>query len=197
MAGPKALPLSVKILINKIFKNDAISSVKAGQFKKLKLGNPVLFKYSAKTARDLPYWDALPLAIVLAKYPDGFLGLSLHYVPWAKRLQLADRLIRATKNKSRISYGDIKAAWNALRLPAGFAYLIIRRYLATHIRSDIKTFTWEDYRPVVLNTRGKWRKASEQEVFKAMTQKWAKHVRAGKEQGKKVTRTKGKKRKRK
>ncbi len=197
MAGPKALPLSIKILVNKIFKNDDIASVKPSQFRKLKLGNPVLFKYDAKLKAELPYWDALPLPIVLAKYPDGFLGLSLHYVPWAKRLQLADRLIRATKNKSRITYGDIKSAWNSLRLPIGFSYLIIRRYLVSHIKSDIKTFTWEDYRPIVLNTRGKWRKASEQEVMKALSQKWAAHVQSSKKKGKKVTRTKGKKRKRK
>lgn len=197
MAGPKALPLSVKILINKIFKNDDIKTIKPSQFKKLTLGYPVLFKYDAKWKDTLPYWDSLPLPIVLHKYPDGFLGLSLHYVPWAKRLQLADRLVRATKNKNRITYGDIKAAWNSLRLPVGFAYLIIRRYLVSQIRSDIKVFDWEDYRGVVMNTKGKWRKAGEQEVFKAMTQKWAAHVRKGKEQGKKVTRTKSPKKKKK
>lgn len=193
----KALPLSVKILVDKIFKNKEINSIKPGQFKKLQLGYPVLFKYDAKWKDKLPYWDALPNPIVLAKYPDGFLGLSLHYVPWAKRLQLADRLVRATKNKNRITYGDIKSAWNSLRLPVGFAYLIIRRYLVSHIKSDIKYFTWEDYRPIVMNTKGKWRKASEQEVFKAMQQKWAAHVRKGKQEGKKVTRTKGKRKKRK
>ena len=129
---------------------------------------------------------------LLLPYSDGFLGLNIHYLPWAKRLQLADRLVRAAKNKKRITYPQIKRAWNSLRLPMGYSYLIIRRYLASHIQSDIAVFTWENYRAAAVNIPGKWRKKSEKAVFRAMMQKWTDHVKKTRTQKPKakVTRTK-------
>jgi len=151
-----------------------------------------MFKYSPKWSRILPYYDVLPMPIVLVKYSDGFLGLNIHYLPWSKRLQLADRLVRSAKNKNRINYPQIKRAWQSLKLPAGYAYLIIRRYLTSHIQSNMAVFTWDSYRAAAVNIPGKWRKKSEKAVFSAMAQKWNEHVKKtkGKNPNAKVTRTK-------
>lgn len=179
--------------IQDLYLNKDIKKVKKSEIRKVRLGNPVMFVYNAKTKATLPYWDAVPMSIVLARYADGFLGLNIHYLPWAKRLQLADRLVRATKNKNRITYPDIKRAWAGLKIPIGWSYLIIRRYLTSHIKGNIAVFTWEDYRKSAVNINGSWKKASEQSVFRAMNQKWANQV---KKSGKKPTRTKSTKRKR-
>jgi hypothetical protein len=190
--GKRKFPKDIQMLFDTLYKGEKIPKIKPAKIKKAYFGLPMMFKYSPKTASTLPYYDIMPMPILLAKYPDGFLGLNIHYLPWAKRLQLADRLVRATKNRKRITYPQIKRAWNSLRLPAGYSYLIIRRYLTTHIQSDIAVFTWDNYRQAAVNIPGKWRKKSEKAVFKAMMLKWSEHVKDKKKKSPKakVTRTK-------
>jgi hypothetical protein len=178
--GKRKFPKDIQMLFDKLYKGAKIPKIKPSKIKRAYFGFPMMFKYSPKTAASLPYYDVLPMPIMLAKYPDGFLGLNIHYLPWAKRLQLADRLVRATKNRKRITYSQIKQAWNSLRLPAGYSYLIIRRYLTTHIQSDIAVFDWDNYRQAAVNIPGKWRKKSEKAVFAAMMQKWKDHVKKSK-----------------
>lgn len=193
--GKRKFPKDVQVLFDKLYVNVDIPKIKPAKIKRALFGFPLMFKYSPKHASTLPYYDMLPMPILLAKYPDGFLGLNIHYLPWAKRLQLADRLVRATKNKKRINYKTVKDAWNSLRLPIGYSYLIIRRYLTSHIQSDIAVFTWDTYRAAAVNIPGKWRKKSERAVFAAMMAKWKDHVKDSKKKNPdaKVTRTKTRK----
>ena len=190
--GERKFPKDVQILFDKLYKNQTIPKIKPNKLTRARFGFPLMFKYSPKHASTLPYYDILPMPILLAKYPDGFLGLNLHYLPWAKRLQLADRILRATKNRKRITYPIIKRAWNSLRLPMGYSYLIIRRYLTSHIQSPIAIFNWDNYRAAAVNIPGKWRKKSERAVFKAMMLKWKDHVKDSKKKNPdaKVKRTK-------
>jgi hypothetical protein len=185
------------MMFDRLYKPADIPKIKPSAYKRARFGFPMLFKYSPKWASTLPYYDVHPMPILLAKYPDGFLGLNIHYLPWAKRLQLADRLVRSAKNKNRISYGQIKRAWQSLKLPVGYSYLIIRRYLVSHIQTNIAVFTWDTYRAAAVNIPGKWRKKSEKAVFAAMAQKWADHVKKTKSKNKnaKVTTTKSRRRK--
>lgn len=190
--GSRKFPKDVQALFSKLYQGQDILKIKPAKVKRALFGLPMMFKYSPKTASTLPYYDILPMPILLAKYPDGFLGLNIHYLPWAKRLQLADRLVRATKNRKRITYPVIKAAWNSLKLPIGYSYLIIRRYLTSHIQSDIAVFTWDTYKAAAVNIPGKWRKKSEKAVFAAMMLKWKDHVKDSKKKNPdaKVTRSK-------
>ena len=178
--GKRKFPKDIQILFDKLYQGEKIPKIKPGKIARAHFGFPMMFKYSPKTASTLPYYDVLPMPILLAKYPDGFLGLNIHYLPWSKRLQLADRLVRASKNRKRITYPQIKRAWNSLRLPAGYSYLIIRRYLTSHIQSDIAVFNWDNYRQAAVNIPGKWRKKSEKAVFAAMMLKWKDHVKDSK-----------------
>lgn len=173
---PGKLPKDLQILLEKLYNKD-IPVVKPGS-KKMRLGYPVLFKYDAKWKNVLPYWDANPLSIVLAKYGDGFLGINLHYVSWTRRIQLAKFLMKKTKNKNRITYRDIKAAWKAAQLPLALAMLAIRRYLYSHVRSNMNIFDWETYSDAVKDIRPKFRKQQEQAILNEIMKKF-------REQGKK------------
>jgi hypothetical protein len=173
MAGGK-FPKDVELLFKKLYKNKDIKTVKPGS-RSMRLGFPVMFVYDAKHKNTLPYWDSLPFSIVLAKYPDGFLGLNLHYLEWTKRLQLGKLLVRRSKNKNRITYKDIKSAWKALKLPEALLYLVIRRYLYSHIASDMKAFDWETYSDALKDIRPKFKKESEKRVLAAIRAKWNLH----------------------
>jgi len=167
----RSVPKDIEVLFNKIYKNKEIPSVKKGS-RSMRLGFPVLFAYDPKWKKTLPYYDNLPLSIVLAKYGDRFLGINLHYVPWARRIQLAEYLVRRTKNKNRVTYGDIKAAWKAAKLPLALAALCIRMYLYSHIRSEMKFFTWETYRAAVVNIDPRFKKKSDQYIYNQTMSKY-------------------------
>jgi hypothetical protein len=178
---PAKLPKDIQYLLKKLYKDTEIPTVQKGRGAKgLRLGYPALFVYDPKLKAVLPYYDVLPLSIVLGYYPDGFLGINLHYIPWAKRISLGKALIKATKGKNRISYTMLRKAWQDAKLPVGLALLCIRRYLYSHIRSEIKLFDYETYRKAVVETRGDFKKKSEKIVMRLMMKKWQEHVKSNK-----------------
>lgn len=175
MAAGK-FPKDIELLYKKLYlnKGEEVKTVKPGS-RGMRLGYPVMFVYDAKTKKDLPYWDSLPFSIVISKYSDGFLGLNLHYLEWTRRIQLAKILVRKAKNRNRITYIDVKKAWASLRLPQALLMLVIRRYLYSHIRSQIKQFDWETYGAAVKDIRPKFKKQSETRVINAIRAKWLLH----------------------
>lgn len=107
------------------------------QRNKTMIGRFYFFFYDPKTKETLPYWDKFPLVIPIMRYPDGFLGLNLHYIPPKDRLILLKQLrIQASgamndeRTRLRLSYPILKAMYQAYR-----ATPCIKRYLAPHVRS--------------------------------------------------------------
>ncbi len=103
------------------------------------LGRFYFFFYDAKLKEELPYWDKFPLVVPIQQYPDGFLGLNLHYITPRDRLILLQQLKKfATgslgdeKTRLKLSYPILKATANAYR-----ATPCIKRYLASHIQSRV------------------------------------------------------------
>lgn len=169
-------PKDIQLLFKRLYKNKEIPNVKPGS-RSMRLGYPVMFVYDAKWKQELPYWDALPFSIVLAKYPDGFLGLNLHYIQWTTRVQLAKKIMQATKNKKRITYMQIKKAWISLKLPNALLNLVIRRYLYSHVRSPIKIFNIETYADAIKDIRPDFQKESEKAVLAAIRELYRIHAK--------------------
>jgi hypothetical protein len=117
------------------------------------------FWYDPKLKATLPYYDRFPLVIPLNYYPDGFLGLNLHYLPPDARLsffediapgELAKARLKAaraslgwsTKTKVKIDYPTLK------HTPYMSPYSVcIKRYLYGHMKSpflDIEPTYWEE-----------------------------------------------------
>ena len=102
------------------------------------IGKMYFFKYDPKWKATLPKYDMFPLVFVLEGYPDGFLGLNLHYLSVSERSALIDELWEYANNnkmddstKLLISYRRIKAA----SLVFALARPCVKRYLFTHVRS--------------------------------------------------------------
>lgn len=137
------------------------------------IGRMVMFSYDAKHKDTLPYWDALPLVLIVDYKKDGFTGLNLHYVPPLVRKSIiqalkgnlnwepimSDFLTRNEKSKIALNY-------NILRGASGFHVLApcFKRYLFTQCRSNfmyIDPLEWE--KAVMLPTE-KFQKASKAKV---------------------------------
>jgi hypothetical protein len=120
---------------------NAISREQFRQVSRFTLGGMYFFYYDPATKDDLPYYDRFPLVLMLERYPDGFLGLNLHYLPLKYRLAFMDKLLDSgfttvddndDPRRVRVTY-DILAASRRLRefKPC------IKRYSNNRIQSKI------------------------------------------------------------
>ena len=57
-----------------------------------------MFFYDPKHKKKLPYYDTFPLVLPIEKYPDGFLGINMHYLPIPLRIRLLDGLVDFSNN---------------------------------------------------------------------------------------------------
>ena len=57
--------------------------------------NMYLFRYEPKTRRDLPYYDTLPLTLVLEIKRNGLFGINFHYMPPIMRRKMLSMLMEA------------------------------------------------------------------------------------------------------
>jgi hypothetical protein len=97
------------------------------------IGHLYMFHYDPKHKDRLPYYDTLPLVFPFEKAPGGFLGLNLHYLPYAMRFKLMSALLSLSGrgNRSAISWSVLK---NSSRYPGATA--AIKHYLTAQMRSS-------------------------------------------------------------
>ena len=68
----------------------------------MQMGKMYMFFYDPKHKATLPYYDRFPLVIPIERYPDGFLGLNMHYLAPKLRLSLLEGLMKIRNNQSII-----------------------------------------------------------------------------------------------
>ncbi len=163
-----SLPKQVQKLLDIIEDREKIQVETLKSPLKAKLGYLYLMIYDAKWKSQLEFWDALPMFILLGKSGDRFIGINFHYLPWTWRKSLLTEFMKATSWKKRIKYSDIKNAFKAAQIPKGYLMLCIRTYLYSHIRSQIKEFNNQNFDVVVDNVMPKFKKASEEYIFKTL-----------------------------
>jgi hypothetical protein len=111
------------------------------------IGRMYFYFYDPKHKDTLPYYDRFPLVIPIELYPNGFLGLNLHYIHPKQRIILLDKLSEVASNrryddktKLRISYEYLAGASRAFE-----ATPCIKRYLFSHIESRFLEITADEW----------------------------------------------------
>ena len=101
------------------------------------IGHMYFYYYDPKTKDSLPYYDRFPLVIPIEQYPDGFLGLNLHYLHPKQRIILLDKRSEYAsdsrydnRTRLRLSYKLLSAAAKAFE-----ATPCLKRYLYNHVQS--------------------------------------------------------------
>ena len=115
---------------------------------RLKVGGLYCFYYDPKGKDDLPYWDKFPLALIIGKYPDGFLALNLHYLPIRHRAVFLDKLLDFAVMKGDDIVGMNMISYDLLAASKRYKEFrpCIKRYLSSHLHSKvlaIEPYEWE------------------------------------------------------
>lgn len=131
------------------------------------IGRMYFFFYDPKLKDTLPYYDRFPLVIPIEQYPDGFLGLNLHYIHPKQRIILLDKLSEFANNsaydsstKLRLSYDLLKSASKIFE-----ATPCIKRYLFSHIESRFLEITADEWDIAALLPMESFAKAKTSKVY--------------------------------
>ena len=123
-----------------------------------------MFMYDPKHKKKLPYYDTFPLVLPLETYPDGFLGINMHYLPIPLRIKLLDRLVDFSNNtkfdestKLIVDYSKLKKV--KLIKPT------LHRYLAGQMKSQVRRIDADEFTIAVLLPVQKFKKESDKTVW--------------------------------
>ena len=89
----------------------------------LTIGSLVMFRYDAKTANKLPFYDKCPLVLIVAEENEIFFGTNIHYYKPNERVGIVDYLREDLENGGSDYMGFLFGS-------AGF-----HKYLKSNVRS--------------------------------------------------------------
>ena len=143
----------------------AIRSAPAGRFT---LGGLYTYIYDPKTKGDLPYYDEFPLIILLETYPDGFLGLNLHYLPPKTRAIFLDKLLPFAQFTTDNDIKRLRITYDILSTTKRFKEYApcLKMYLNTNIRTRIMPIKPEEWHQIVFMPYEQFRKEKKSLVWK-------------------------------
>lgn len=180
-----SLPQEVQNLIDIINDESSLPVKTLKSPRQIKLGSMLLFGYDPKWKKELPFYDILPIVIPIAKYGDRFLGWNIHYCPFTWRVSLAKELMKRISWRKRLTYADVKDAFESARTPLGFLQMTVRCYLYSHIRSNVKEFDKLNYELAVKEVMPRFKKKTEEQIYRILMSKFYKRIGGIRGSGKK------------
>jgi hypothetical protein len=132
------------------------------------VGGMYLFYYDPKTKAKLKYYDKFPLVIPIEIYPDGWLGLNLHYVSPRVRAVLLNKMSQYTNNMRYDESTRFRLTWDLIKAASQLQDLrpCIKRYLASHLRSDFLRIDGTEWAIAAMLPVEMFVKASPEEVWR-------------------------------
>ena len=124
-----------------------------------------MFFYDPKFKKTLPYYDTFPLVLPLEKYPDGFLGLNLHYLPMKERINLLDRLVDYSNNTKFDECTRLAVDYSKLK-KIKLIKPTLKRYLAGRVKTQFRRIDADEFTVAALLPVARFKKASASEVYK-------------------------------
>ena len=124
-----------------------------------------MFFYDPKHKKTLPYYDTFPLVLPLEKYPDGFLGINMHYLPIPLRIKLLDRLVDYSNNTKFDESTRLMVDYNKLK-KVRLIRPTIHRYLSGYTKSQFRRIDADEFTIATLLPVQRFKKASESAVWK-------------------------------
>lgn len=134
---------------------------------KFLIGGMYFFFYNPKLKNDLPYYDIFPLVIPLEKYPDGFLGLNLHYLPIRYRMMLMMKLKNFAIYNDQDEIKRLRVTYDILNASRRYREFkpCIKRYLNSHIRSRVMAVEPQEWDVAMYLPVHQFKKATPQDVW--------------------------------
>lgn len=112
------------------------------------IGKMYFFWYDPKHKDKLPIYDRFPLVFPIERYPDGFLGLNMHYLSFSERAYLLNQLMKFRSNSKMNETTRLRVTYDLLASTKKLASTMrpcIKRYLFTQVRSQFVEITADEW----------------------------------------------------
>ena len=130
-------------------------------------GELYLFMYDALHKDKLPYWDMFPLVFPFRKLNDGFIGLNMHYLPYALRIEVLDRLMDFKTNSRLNDNTRLKYSWATINAASRYSSALpcVHRYLSSQLQTPLKRIDPQDWATALMLPVERFVGASKQQVW--------------------------------
>tara|TARA_B100000161_G_scaffold52181_2_gene34064 strand:+ start:2066 stop:2605 length:540 start_codon:yes stop_codon:yes gene_type:complete len=129
---------------------------------RVNFGRLNMYVYDPKYKDKLPYYDVFPLVLPIGGIPGGFLGINFHYLPYALRARLLDRLERDAKGPD----DDMRiiTSYNKLK-NVNIVKPTLKKYLNSKVRSRFRRIDSEDFLTALMLPVQRFKKSSTSRVW--------------------------------
>ena len=117
-----------------------------------------MFFYDPKYKKKLPYYDTFPLVLPLENYPDGFLGINLHYLPMNLRIRLLDRLVDYSNNTKFDESTRLAVDYSKLK-NINLIKPTLKRYLAGRVKTQFRRIDADEFTVAALLPVARFKKS--------------------------------------
>jgi hypothetical protein len=107
-------------------------------------GRMNLFFYDPKYKNELPYYDKFPLVIPIDTFDGGFVGINFHYLPYAMRATLLDRMVDIGAKGELTDKTKLNIAWNDVR-KIRQVKPCVKKYLFSQMRSPFRRINADEF----------------------------------------------------
>ena len=128
-----------------------------------------MFFYDPKYKKKLPYYDTFPLVLPLENYPDGFLGINLHYLPMNLRIRLLDRLVDYSNNTKFDESTRLAVDYSKLK-NINLIKPTLKRYLAGRVKTQFRRIDADEFTVAALLPVARFKRALHQRYTKIVGQ---------------------------
>ena len=148
-------------------RTESAMMLQASTFTAQMIGRMLFYNYDPKLKEKLPYYDIYPLIFPIKLYPDGFLGINLHYLPLNLRASLMDALYSTVNSKDIDEKTRLKISYEILKGASKFAAFrpCIKRYLYGHVKSRYLLISPLEWDAALMLPLAQFKKQSQQRVW--------------------------------
>jgi hypothetical protein len=159
-------------------KTDLLKTTKEKQSNIVLPGTLVMYGYDPKTKDTLEYYDKFPCVLVTSLTEQGWVGLNIHYLAYAMRARIFDKLWMIAKDVRNTKQQVLRMNWKLLGNVSKFpeARPAVKQYLYSHLTTRILKVDIEDWKTAMFLPVDSFAKKSQGYVARDSGQKIRKLV---------------------
>jgi hypothetical protein len=131
------------------------------------IGDMIMYTYSPKHKKTLPYYDMFPLTIMVGPAPGGFYGINLHYLPPKIRAIFLDHLNDTATNQKFNKTTRFRITYKLLKATKKYKYFkpCFKHYLSEHVSSNIVKVNASEWNIAIFLQTAKFKKKMDSFVW--------------------------------
>ena len=134
------------------------------------VGKMYLFTYDPKHKATLPYYDTVPLVVIVDTIPGGFSGINLHYLAPTLRANLLDKLYPLTEVDDK---STLRSAWSFVKNFSRFPEVrgSVKKYLTVNITGELIEVNPQNWKAAIFLPVQNFVGATERTVYRNTMEK--------------------------